>query len=83
MSHGHVSPLGPVKPALQAQCIKTVLPAGELEFDGQTLHVEFAEAPTDVEYVPAPHLVHKVAPVSVEYVPAPQLVHRLAPTPVE
>jgi hypothetical protein len=43
-----------------------------VEFEGQAMHVEFAEAPTAVEYVPAPHGVHvaeEVAPTTVEYVP--------------
>ena len=35
-----------VHPALQVQLVKAALPAGELEFDGQALHVELAEAPT-------------------------------------
>ena len=64
---------------LQAQLVKPRLPAGQLEFDGQTLHVELAETPTAVEYVPAPHFVHRVAPVAVEYVPAPQSVHTADP----
>ena len=37
-----------VHPALQVQFVKAALPAGELEFDGQALHVELAEAPTAV-----------------------------------
>ena len=78
----HVPPSSPDDPALQVQLVKAALPAVELEFDGQALHVELAEAPTDVEYVPAPQLVHKVAPVSVEYVPAPQSVHRADPVNV-
>jgi hypothetical protein len=45
----HVSPTGPVDPALQVQFVKAALPASELEFDGQTLHVELAEAPNSVE----------------------------------
>jgi hypothetical protein len=39
------------------QFVTTELPAGELEFDGQTMHVEFTEDPTAVEYVPAPQSV--------------------------
>jgi hypothetical protein len=75
----HVSPLGPVKPALQAQCVKTVLPEGELEFDGQAMQVEVADALTAAEYVPDPHLVHAVAAVAVEYVPDPQSVQLADP----
>ena len=78
----HVSPLGPVKPALQAQCVKTVLPAGELEFDGQVMQVEVADALTAAEYEPTPHLVHTVAAVAVEYVPDPQSVQLAEPVDV-
>jgi hypothetical protein len=49
-------PSGPVDPALQVQLLKSALPAGELELDGQALHVELAAAPPTVEYVPAPQL---------------------------
>jgi hypothetical protein len=51
-------PAGPLHPALQVQLVKAVLPAGEMVFDGQAMHVEFAEAPTAVEYVPVPQSVH-------------------------
>jgi hypothetical protein len=61
----HVPPSGPVHPVLQVQLVKAALPAGELEFDGQALHVELAEAPTAVEYVPAPQSVQLVVSVSV------------------
>ncbi len=60
-----VPPRGPVHPALQVQFVKDALPAGELAFDGQALQVELAEAPTAVEYVPAPQVVHRAAPVAV------------------
>ncbi len=60
-----VPPAGPVHPELQVQFIKAALPAGELDFDGQAMHVEVAVAPTAVEYVPAPQLVHRAAPVPV------------------
>jgi hypothetical protein len=79
----HVPPSGPVHPALHVQFVRAALPAGELEFDGQAMHVEVAVAPTAVEYVPAPQLVHRAAPGPVEYVPAPQTVLRqTANTPV-
>ncbi len=68
-------PSGPVHPALQVHFSKAPLPVDELVFDGQTMHVEVSEAPTAVEYVPAPQLVQMAAPVAVEYVPAPQSVH--------
>jgi hypothetical protein len=45
----HVPPLGPVHPALQVQFVKDALPAGEVEFDGQAMHVELAVAPTAIE----------------------------------
>jgi hypothetical protein len=45
----HGPPFGPVNPVLQVQFVKAELPAGELEFDGQTLHVMLAEAPIAVE----------------------------------
>ena len=74
----------PVHPALHVQLVKDALPAGELEFDGQAMHVELAEAPTAVENVPATQLVHAsdtpVAAVAVlPYVPAPQTVHAADP----
>ncbi len=71
----HVSPTGPVDPVLQVQFAKAALPGGELEFDGQALHVELDEDPNSVEYFPAPQVMHRDAPVAVEYVPAPQSVH--------
>ena len=46
-----------------------------MEFDGQALHVEFAEAPTAVEYDPAGQAVHDasaVCPVPTPYFPAAQ-----------
>ena len=67
----HGPPAGPEDPALQVQLVEAALPAGELEFDGQALHVEFAEAPTAVEYVPAPQSVHRPDPANALYFPAP------------
>jgi hypothetical protein len=66
---------GPENPAFQVQFVKAALPAGELEFDGQALHVELAEAPTAVEYVPAPQSVHVADPVKALYLPASHAVH--------
>ena len=68
----HVSPSGPVHPALQVQA---ALPAGELDPAGHVVHVEFAEAPTAVEYVPAPQSVHSAAPVKVLYLPGMHAGH--------
>jgi hypothetical protein len=67
----HVPPSGPVHPVLQVQLVKAALPAGELEFDGQTLHVKL----TAVEYVPAPQSVHTADPVDALYFPATHAVH--------
>jgi hypothetical protein len=39
------------------QLVEVELPAGEVELDGQVIHVELAEAPTAVEYVPTPQSV--------------------------
>jgi hypothetical protein len=39
------------------------LRAGELELDGQALHVELDETPTAVEYVPTPQSVQTADPV--------------------
>ena len=50
----HGPPFGPVAPALQLQFVKASLPAGELEFDGQSEH---ATDPVDALYFPATHAV--------------------------
>ncbi len=55
--------LTPVDPALQVQLV------------GQALHVELAEAPTAVEYVPAAQSVHVAFPVNVLYLPATHAMH--------
>ena len=67
-------PSGPDEPALQEQFVKSALPAGEMEFDGQALHVELAEAPTAVEYAPVPQSVHRADPVDTLYFPATHAV---------
>jgi hypothetical protein len=79
----HEPPFAPVDPALQVQLVEAELPAGELEFDGQTLHVEFVEAPTAVEYVPAEQSVHASGPVNTLYFPAAHAEQLVAPTAVE
>ncbi len=76
----HVPPSGPVDPALQVQA---VLPAGELEFDGQALHVELAEAPSGVEYFPASQSMHASDPVEALYLPATHAVHVPPSGPVD
>ncbi len=65
-------PAGPENPALHVQLVEAKLPTGELEFDGQAKHVEFA--PTAVEYVPAPQSMHRADPVDVLYFPATHAV---------
>ncbi len=57
------------------QFAKAALPAGELEFDGQAMHVELDEDPTAVEYVPAPQSVQAAVPVNVLYFPATHAAH--------
>ena len=52
--------------------VKDALPAGELEFDGQALHVE---DPTAVEYVPAAQTLQTAEPVDALYLPASHAVH--------
>ena len=57
------------------QLAKAALPAGELELDGQVMHVEIDEDPTAVEYVPAPQSVQTADPVDALYFPATHAVH--------
>ena len=66
----HVPPSGPDEPVLQVQLVKAALPAGELEFDGQVMHV--AAPPAAEEYFPAPQSVHAEDPVDDVYFPASQ-----------
>ena len=69
----HVPPSGPENPALQVHLVKAGLPADELEFDGQELHVELAKAPTAVEYVSgvqSRHVALDDEPLTDEYLPA-------------
>jgi len=62
------------------QLVKAALPAGELEVEGQTLHVvTFAPA----EYVPAAQSMHVTSPVDGLYFPASQSVHVPPSDPVE
>ena len=57
------------------QLVEAALPAGELEFDGQALHVELAEAPTAVEYVPVSQSEQAADPVNALYFPATHAAH--------
>jgi hypothetical protein len=50
-------PFEPEYPALQAQLVSKVDPAGEFEFAGQAVH---DADPVDVLYAPAPHCVQAV-----------------------
>ena len=59
----------------EEQLVKDALPGGEVEFDGQAMHVELAEAPTAVEYVPAPQSVQATDPADVLYFPATHDAH--------
>jgi hypothetical protein len=58
--------------------VKAALPAGEFEYTGHDLQVEFDEAPFPSEYVSGPHLTHVStveAPTAVEYLPASHAMH--------
>ncbi len=58
------------------QLVTFALPGGELwESDGQATHVELAEAPTEVEYLPATQSVQAAVPVDSLYFPATHAVH--------
>jgi hypothetical protein len=70
----HGPPSGPVDPALQVQLAKVPLPASELEFDGQVVHVVLVVAPDAVEYLPAPQSKHTVDPANALYLPATHAV---------
>ena len=79
----HGPPSDPVDPALQVQFVKAALPAGDFDFDGQTRHVEFAEDPTAVEYVPASQSVQVAVPVNTLYFPATHAAHWPPSDPVD
>ena len=53
------------------QLARVPLASGEYELDGHPPHVS-VDAPTDVEYLPAPHFAQTSAPVDVLYLPATQ-----------
>ena len=57
------------------QFVKTVLPAGELESDGQVMHVELAVVPTAVVYVPAAQTEQTVPATHAVQVPPSGPVH--------
>jgi len=51
------------------------------QFAGQALHVEFAEAPTAVEYVPVPQSLQAADPVNALYFPATHAAHKILNLP--
>jgi len=57
------------------QSVRIPLEATELEPVGHARQVVAAVAPTVVEYVPVPQLVHTAVPVMILYFPAAQAVH--------
>ena len=57
------------------QFVKAELPTGEVELDGQGMHVELADCLSCVEYFPVPQSVHATAPVDDLYVPATHAAH--------
>ena len=71
----HSPPFAPVNPWLQRHVLETLLPPGESEFAGQSVHMPEAEAPTLVEYFPAIQSVHATVPLSALYFPATHAEH--------
>jgi hypothetical protein len=72
--NSHVSPSGPVAPALQVQCVRRVDLEGEFEFVGQRLQVGLPSS----DHVPSEHGWHvstSVAPSAVEYNPPAHMEH--------
>lgn len=66
----HVAPLAPLYPNAHEHALAALLPAGELELDGQSTQVLALKAPEAVEYFPPMHCVHAAAPANCLYVPA-------------
>jgi hypothetical protein len=73
----HVPPLGPDDPVLHVQLVEAALPAGDDASEDvvQAVHVDSANAPLAVEYLPAPQFVQVAGPVSVLYLPASHWTH--------
>jgi hypothetical protein len=70
-----------VYPALHRHPTTRLLPLGESEFAGQSVHVLYAEAPRVSEYLPASQSTQELAtkaPISGEYLPAPQSTQELS-----
>ncbi len=72
----HVPPLGPDDPMLHVQLVEAGLPAGDDASEDvvQAVHVDSANAPLAVEYLPAPQSVHVAGPVPILYLPATHAV---------
>ena len=68
----HVPQLGPVAPVLPTQLAKRVLPAGEVEIDGQAKQAasKATVKPSLAENLPVMQSVHAPDPVTVLYLPA-------------
>jgi hypothetical protein len=77
----HVPPFTPVYPASHRHSTTRLLPLGESEFAGQSVHVLFTEAPAVSEYLPAAQATQELAteaPTAAEYFPATQAVQLVA-----
>jgi len=62
-------------PAAQTHAVTRLLPAGDVLPAAQSRHTVDEEAPTVVEYLPAPQSVQTEAPAVAEYLPAGQPSH--------
>ena len=60
----------PVAPALHLQCNTAVLPAGEMEYCGQSKQLPTDSDPVAAEYLPAGQSVHSWLPFTPLYLPA-------------
>lgn len=74
----HNPPSCPLKPAMQAQLFAALLPEGEKEFEGQSVHTSSATAPFMIENFPAAHSVHASLLVDGLYVPTSHERHTAA-----
>jgi hypothetical protein len=69
----HVSPLGPVYPALQLHMYDALQPLQDApELEAHATQVAASVAAVIVEYVPAAQSVHAAVPVLILYLPAAQ-----------
>ena len=67
-------PIKPLDPLLHVQSLRTSLPDGDDDWDGQLEHVLDAVAPEIVEYLPPTQRAQEAGPEEILYVPAVQLV---------